>query len=334
LSRQLAILFDAQVSALRVFRLIGSESENPVLRKALLEVSDDLQGGSLISKALQKHSKIFSPFYVNMVKAGEESGKLNETFLYLADYLDRNYEVSSKARNALIYPAFVIATFFAVMILMFTMVIPKIAAIIEQAGQEVPIYTKVVIGISGFLVSYGYLAAIGAVILGFIIFRYVQTTPGRIALDQLKLQVPYVGTLYKKLYLSRMADNMNTMLVSGITMIKALEVTSSIVGNEVFKNLLDNSLEAVKGGSSLSDSLNQYQEIPGIFVQMVKVGEETGELGMILKTLAKFYQREVINAVDTLVDLIEPVMIVFLGLGVGTLLASVLVPIYNLAGTF
>jgi type IV pilus assembly protein PilC len=334
LSRQLAILFDAQVSALRVFRLLGTETENPILRKSLIEVADDLQSGSLISKALEKHPRIFSSFYVNMVKSGEEAGKLNETFMYLADYLDRNYEVTSKARNALIYPAFVISTFVIVMGLMFTMVIPKIASIIEQSGQEVPVYTKIVIGLSNFAVHYGYLIVILAVILGVIVARYIRTDQGKESFDQLKLQVPYVGTLYRKLYLSRIADNMNTMLVSGITMIKAIEVSSSIVGNEVYKGILDRSLEAVKGGSSLSDSLNQYKEIPGIFVQMVKVGEETGELGNILKTLAKFYQREVINAVDTLVDLIEPVMIVVLGVGVGVLLASVLIPIYNLATSF
>jgi type IV pilus assembly protein PilC len=146
--------------------------------------------------------------------------------------------------------------------------------------------------------------------------------------------LPYIGNLYQKLYLARIADNMNTMLVSGIAMVKALEVTASVVDNAVYYNILNRSLEAVRGGSSLSDALNQYHEIPGIMVQMIKVGEETGELGSILSTLSKFYQREVVNAVDTLVDLIEPVMIVVLGAGVGILLASVLMPIYNMASAF
>jgi type IV pilus assembly protein PilC len=334
LSRQMAILFEAQVSALRVFRLLASEAENPLLRKALTEVADDLQGGSSISKALTKHNAIFSNFYVNMVKSGEESGKLDEIFSYLADYLDRSYEVTSKARNALIYPTFVIVVFFAVMAIMFTVVIPKISAIILDSGSEVPIYTKIVIATSDFMVHYGIFGLVGLIIVAFIIIRYVRTPTGRVSFDSFKLGVPYVGTLFRKLYLSRIADNMNTMLMSGIPMIKALEVTQSIVGNAVYERILGNSLEAVKGGSSLSDSLLQYHEIPSIMIQMIKVGEETGELGSILKTMAKFYQREVINAVDTLVDLIEPIMIVMLGLGVGTLLASVLIPIYNIANTF
>jgi type IV pilus assembly protein PilC len=334
LSRQLAILFEAQVSALRIFRLISAEAQNPILRKNLIEVADDLQGGSSISKAMSKHPKIFTNFYVNMVKAGEESGKLNETFLYLADYLDRTYEVTSKARNALIYPAFVIVTFIAVMALMFTVVIPKISAIITQSGQTAPIYTRAVIGISNFMVSYIWLILIVLIVTAVFLTRYIRTPEGRESFDQFKLSIPYVGTLYHKLYLSRLTDNMHTMLISGIPMIKALEISASVVGNQVYERILQQAVDSVKGGSSLSDSLGQYEEIPGIIIQMVKVGEETGELGSILKTMAKFYQREVTNAVDTLVDLIEPVMIVMLGLGVGILLAAVLVPIYNLASGF
>ncbi len=334
LSRQMSILFEAQVSALRVFRLLAAEADNPILRKSLTAIADDLQGGSSISKALQKYPEVFSNFYVNMVRSGEESGKLDQTFLYLADYLDRSYEVTTKARNALIYPAFVIMTFVVVMLLMFTIVIPKISAIITESGQAVPVYTQIVIGISDILVRYGIFLVIAAIIGGFFFVRYIRTSRGKEAFDEFKLSVPYVGVLYKKLYLSRISDNLNTMLVSGISMIKSLEITSSIVGNRVYENILDNAMESVKGGSSLSESLVPYPQIPGIMIQMIKVGEETGELGNILKTLSRFYQREVVNAVDTLVDLIEPVMIVTLGVGVGILLASVLVPIYNISSAF
>jgi len=333
LSRQLSTLFEAQVPALRIFKLISAEAENLVLRKSLIEVADDLQGGSSISKALSKHPNIFSDFYVNMVRAGEETGKLNETFSFLADYLDRNYEVTSKARNALVYPAFVITVFIGVMVLMFTMIIPKISVILVESGQELPIYTKAVIAVSDFFVNYGLFLLIGLIIGGFFGIRYVRTPAGKYAFDSFKLSVPYVGDLYRKLYLSIIADNMNTMVASGIPMLRAIEITSNVVGSAIYKQILDESLIAVKGGSSLSNSLSQYADIPGILVQMIKVGEETGELGSILKTMAKFYQREVMNAVDTLVDLIEPVMIVLLGLGVGVLLASVLMPIYNIAST-
>jgi len=333
LSRQIATLFEAQVSALRAFRLLAGESENQLLARVLTEVSDDIQSGVSVSNALKKHPKAFSEFYVNMVKAGEESGKLNETFLYLADYLDRSYELTSKTKNALIYPSFVIATFAIVMILMLTIVIPRLSSILTETGQDIPVYTKIVIALSNFLTSYGIFLLILLVIGGFFLWRFGLTDRGKVSLSHFKLDIPYIGDLYKTLYLSRIADNMNTMLSSGISMVRAIEITSSVVGNEVYKQMLLEVSNDVKSGSSFSDSLGAYDEIPSILVQMVKIGEETGELGNILDTLAKFYKREVDNAVDTLVGLIEPIMIVALGLGVGLLLTSVLLPIYNITAS-
>ena len=333
LSRQIATLFEAQVSALRVFRLLAAEVDNTKLSDILTQTADDLQGGAPISKALARHPKVFSSFYVNMVRSGEESGKLSETFGYLADYLDRTYEVASKAQNALIYPAFVISVFFVVMGLMLTMVIPKVSAILIDSGQQIPIYTRVVIGLSQFLVNYGLFILIGMGIAAFFAYRWAQTPTGRLFFDDVKLEIPYVGDLYEKLYLSRIADNFATMLVSGVPVVESVEITASVVGNARYEAVLKEVGESVKGGASIADAMNRHAEIPGIMSAMVKVGEETGELGSILNTLAKFYRREVSNAVDTLVDLIEPLMIVLLGLGVGTLLASVLIPIYNLAGS-
>ena len=331
LSRQMATLFESQVPALRVFQLLATQSENVVLRKRLKEVVDDLQAGNNMSASLAKHPDVFSPFYINMVKSGEESGKLDQTFGYLADHLERTYEVSSKVKTALIYPAFVIFTFIAVMVLMLVVVIPKISIILKDSGQAVPIYTKIVIGLSDFFVSYGVFLLIAIIIGGFFLWRYLRTEKGRLAFDDTKISTPFVKNIYLKLYLSRIADNMNTMLASGIPMVRGLDLTASVVDNLVFKNILDATSEDVKGGISVSGALEKHDKIPGIFVQMVKIGEETGQLGNILKTLANFYRREVTNSVDSIVSLIEPAMIVLLGLGVSFLLASVLVPIYSIS---
>ncbi|NTV44476.1 MAG: type II secretion system F family protein [Candidatus Yonathbacteria bacterium] len=330
LSRQIATLFDAHVSALRAFRLLATETENELLGRTLVEVSDDIQGGTALSKALSKHPDAFSDFYVNMVKAGEESGNLNQTFLYLASYLDRSYELTSKTKNALVYPAFVIVTFFVVMTLMLTMVIPRLSSILTETGQEIPAYTKAVLAISAFLTTYGLFFLVALIAGGVLLWRYVQTETGKLAFDRLKLEIPFLGNLYKKLYLSRIADNMNTMLSSGIAMVRAIEITSTVVGSEDYRQILLKVADDVKSGSAFSSALEHHPEMPTILVQMVRVGEETGELGSILNTLAAFYRREVDNAVDTLVGLIEPIMIVVLGLGVSILLASVLVPIYNI----
>ncbi len=333
LSRQIATLFQAQVSALRIFRLLAAEVENKTLAEIMTQIADDLQGGSPISKALSRHPKAFSSFYTNMVRAGEESGKLSETFGYLADYLDRTYAVVSKAQNALIYPAFVVGVFFVVMGLMLTMVIPRIATILVESGQKIPVYTQIVISLSSFLVHYGIFVVMALVLAAFLVWRSIQTPEGKLMFDKLTLDVPYVGALYQKLYLSRIADNFATMLVSGVPVVEAVEITGAVVGSATFEGILKQVGDEVRGGSSISDALGKHEEIPGIMTAMVRVGEETGELGSILSTLAKFYQREVTTAVDTLVDLIEPMMIVLLGLGVGTLLASVLIPIYNVAGS-
>ncbi len=333
-SRQLATLFEAQVSALRVFRLIANETPNRALGLKLQDIADRIQGGESISSAMSHHDTVFTSFFVNMVKAGEESGKLDQTFMFLADYLDRNYEVTTKAKNALIYPSFVIFTFFAVMGLMLTMVIPKITGILKDSGQEIPIYTKAVMALSDFIINYGVFFAIALVVGIFFLIKFIRTDSGKASFDQFKLQVPFVGDLYRKLYLSRIADNMNTMLTSGIPMVRALEITKDVVDNQTYHTAMEEVLDDVKGGVAVSDAMAKHEEIPGIMTAMMKIGEETGNLGEILATLAKFYRREVMNAVDTLVDLIEPVMIVMLGLGVGILLASVLVPIYNVSSAF
>ena len=334
LSRQLSTLFEAQVSALRVFQLLATESENPKLARKLSDIVNDLQGGSSIAGALEKHPDVFSAFYISMVRAGEESGRLDEVLLFLADYLDRTYEVTQKAKNALIYPAFVISTFFIVMILMLTLVIPKITQILIDSGQEIPFYTQVVISISDFFINYGIILAIGLVVGLFMLFRFKQTAVGRESFDGFKLAIPYIGKLFRMLYLSRISDNLNTMLASGIPMVKSLELTKSVVDNEVYLRAIEGATEDVKSGASVSEAFSRYEEFPNILIQMIRVGEETGNLGEILSTLAKFYRREVTNSVDTLVDLIEPVMIVALGLGVGVLLASVLIPIYNVSSAF
>jgi len=332
MSRQISTLFEAQVSALKAFNLLASNTENPALVKVLNNVSSDIQSGVSISGSLAKYPDAFSDFYVNMVKAGEESGKLTQTFSYLADYLDRQYQLTSKTKNALIYPGFVIGIFVVVMTLMFLFIVPQLAAVIKESGQAIPTSTKIVIGISDILIHYGLFALIGIIaFVAFVIYE-MRTKAGQRFIDRFKISIPIFKSIYSKLYLSRIADNLDTMLSSGIPIVRAIELTSAVVGNKIYAEILRDSTEAVKAGSSLSNALARHPEIPSIMSGMVRVGEETGSLGVILKTLGHFYNREVNDAVDTLVSLIEPLMIVVLGLGVGLLLASILMPIYNIAG--
>ncbi len=332
MSRQISLLFDAQVSALKAFTLLAGNTENKLLSKSLIQITDDLQSGVSIADALAKHPQIFSDFYVNMVRAGEETGKLNETFSYLADYLERQYALTSKTKNALIYPVFVVGVFIIIMSLMFVFVIPKLSDIIRESGQAVPIHTKIIMGISQLFVKYGLFILVLLAFGVFYVIHLTKTEKGKKYLDGLKLKIPGFRNIFEKLYLARLSDNMDTMISSGIPIVRAIEITSQVIGNKVYQDILKEAGEKVKSGSSFSDALSNHNEIPSIMIQMMKVGEETGSINKILKTLGSFYDRSAKEAVDTMVGLIEPIMIVTLGLGVGILLASILMPIYNIAG--
>ena len=330
LSRQLATLFEAKIAVTDSFRLLAEQASNAMLKESLTEIIEDIKGGSSLSLALSKHPDIFSVFYINMIRSGEESGKLEEIFRSLADHLERSYELASKTRNALIYPAFVVTTFFIVMILMLTFVIPKLTSILTEVNQKIPFYTRILIGVSEFFKDFGIFLFIGAAISGVFLWRYSKTEKGSMAVSRFQTSFPFVGVLYSKFYLSRMTDNMETLLSSGVPAVKTLETTAEVVGNKVYRDILLTAVKEVNGGSSISEALSKYPEIPLMVVQMIKTGEETGKLSFMLKTLGKFYKKEVDNAVETLVSLIEPVMIVVLGGAVGILLISILGPIYNI----
>ncbi len=330
-SRQVATLFASGVSALRAFRLLGQENENKSLQEEVFNISDDIEKGTSLSQSLGKHPNLFSNFYVNMVKSGEESGKLNDVFLYLADYLDRNYELNQKIKKALTYPTFVISTFFVIMAAMLTFVVPKMAAMFAEEGAELPFVTRVVLGASDLFVKYWHIT-FPTIFIGIILFRrWAKTDEGAETIDTYVLKVPVVKTLIQKLFLQRLSDNMNTMLTNGVPIVKSIDITASIVENRVYRKLLERVSIKVQTGKSFSKALYEEPLIPNILVQMVHIGEETGELGFILKNLAVFYQRELENAIDSMISLIEPAMIVSLGIGVGILVSAILLPMYSLS---
>jgi type IV pilus assembly protein PilC len=329
-SRQLATLFEAKIAALTSFKLLASETENQTLRDAIGEVLNDIQGGISLSQAMAKHPHIFSRFYVSMVRSGEESGKLDESFNYMADYLERSYELSSKAKNALIYPAFIISTLMIVLVLMITFVVPHLTAILTESGQQIPIYTKILIGLSNFFRQFGVFLLIALVFAIIFLWRYLRTENGKMLISRFQISIPFLGNLYKKFYISRITDNLELSLSSGISVVRALESAADIAGGSIYSKILLDSTNDVRGGGSLSASLIRYKEIPPIVSQMIKIGEETGKLNFILKTLSRFYKREVDNTIETMVNMIEPAMILVLGVFAALFILSIIVPIYNI----
>lgn len=335
-SKQMSALLDAGISLVKALQIISGDIKNKLLKKTLDIITQDVKAGKSISLALGKHKNIFSDFYVNLVKSGEESGKMSQAFAYLSDYLDRNYSLVVKVRNAMIYPAFVVATFFIVMIVVFTAVIPRLADILKESGVPLPFLTRIVLSLSDFLVNYGIYFGVFFLTAAFYVFFTFKNTDGwKVFFDTLKIRTPLVRNVFKMLYVTRIADNIQTLLTSGVSLTKSIQITGEVVGNVHYKAILDQALLDVKAGVSISTSFARYPNlIPSTLTQMLRVGEETGEIGKLMGNIAKFYQREVTTTIDTLVGLIEPIMIVLLGLGVGVLLVSVLMPIYNLAGSF
>ncbi len=332
-SRQLSTLFEAHIPIFESLKTLIGESTKPTLRKAILQILDDVGGGLSLSQAMGKHPRIFSPFYINLVRSGEESGKLQETFTYLADYLDRSYYLLTKARNAMIYPAFILFAFMGVIVVMLVVVIPKLLDIFKDTGQTMPFYTQVVIYASLGLRKWGIFLLIFVVGGAAFIWRWSLSVSGKIFFDSLQISVPIVGNLYRKLYMARLTDNLQTLIVSGIPIIRALEITADVVGNVVYRKAVLDAIEVVKAGGTISSAFEKHKEIPVLVTQMMKIGETSGRLDFILKNIAHFYQREVDSLVDNLVALIEPALIIFLGAGVGLLVASVMVPLYNLVGS-
>ena len=332
LSRQLSTLFEAKVPVVDSLKVLG-ENQNAFLRKTLSELLSDIQSGLPLSQAFSRHPAVFSPFYVNLVRAGEESGKLEEVFSYLAEYSERSYQLQIKARNALIYPAVILAVLITVLSLMLVVVIPRLSVILVETGAAIPIYTRVVIWLSNFLREFGllFLLLLGAG--GVALWRYTESYAGRLALHRFLVSLPFVGDLLRKFYLARLVDALETLLTGGVTVMRALEITADVTGNEVYRLIVQEAILQVKAGTSLSEAFSRHEEVPALMTQMVRIGEETGKLNFILKTLARFYRREVDNALDNLVNLIEPALIIVLGLGVGFIVAAVLLPIYNITST-
>lgn len=333
LSRQLSTLFEAHIPVVVTLKTLMGENTKPALRAIIAEILDDVNGGMALSQAMAKHPEAFSPFYTNLAKSGEESGKLQASFTYLADYLERSYYLNSKARNAMIYPAFVLSAFVGVLIVMMVVVIPKLVTIFEETGQPIPLYTQIVIKISLLLRNWGLFVAAALIALVASLWRWSKTIQGRLFFHKLQINIPVIGGIYRKLFMARLTDNLRTMFMGGIPIIRALTITSDVVGNEVYKKAVEEAIESVKGGSTISAAFEKTPEIPTMVTQMIRVGETSGRLDAILGNIAKFYQKDVDAALENMVVLIEPVLIIFLGAGAGILISAILIPLYNLVGS-
>lgn len=332
LFRQLATLIEARVAIVSSLNTIAEQSDNRYLQIVVKEVSDDIKDGMSFADALEKHPDVFSSLTINMVRSGEVSGNLNKSVEFVADSIEKNYELTSKIKSALYYPLFVLSVAFVVGFLVVTFILPKITVMIKELNVPVPWYTTALVTLGDFMSQYWW-AVLLVIIGGFVGFiYYIRSEAGRHEWQLIVLKIPVIGTLARNIYIARFADNLSALLNGGIPVVRALLIVSEVIGNHVFKKIIMQAAEEVKVGSAMSIVLMQSKEIPPIVSQMISIGEETGTLSQVLKSIGTFYGREVDATTKNLTSLMEPVLIVILGIGVGILVVGVLMPIYNIAG--
>ncbi|MEK7638204.1 MAG: type II secretion system F family protein, partial [Patescibacteria group bacterium] len=293
-TRQLSTLIEADVPLAEGIRTLANQSDNPIFSKIIADISDKLEGGSSLSAAFAEHPKLFTQFYVKLIRAGEISGRLQQSLLYLADYLERNQAITSKVRNALAYPVFVIFAMVAVAMIMVVYVLPQLLVIFKEAGDvQLPITTRALIAVTDFANSYILLIIAFLIVVVVGSLQWIRTPDGREWWDKFKMRIPAFGVILKSLYLSRIAENMATLIKSDIAILDALRVTGDIVDNVVYRDILLHAEEEVRGGGSVSDVFRQYKtQIPSLMTSMIAIGERTGKMDFMLGHVSKFYRAE------------------------------------------
>lgn len=329
-SRQLAVMISATIPIVRSLRILTRQTENISFKVILSHIAEEVDGGAKLSQSLARFPKVFDDFFVNMIRSGETTGRLDEVLNYLADQKEKDYEFFNKIKDALIYPIFILTGIIVVGAIMMIFVIPKLTKILEEAGTELPLATRVLIGTSRFLENFWWV--IGFVFVGLFFFYrlYTKTPQGRFMVDFLKLKIPIFGNIARKIYLTRLTRSFASLVTSGVPLPRALEIVADVVGNVVFRELTLETIKEVEDGNAISTVFSKSKVVPMMLTQMLDVGEETGRLDKVLEKLADFYAKDVERQIGRLVRLIEPIIIVLLGLAVGMLVISIILPLYSM----
>ena len=329
-SRQLSVMFRSKVPLIEALRTFSQQTPNPDFREKILRISKEVEGGTSFSKALALYPKVFSLFYVAMIKAGEASGKLSGVLDYLSEHMEREYHLTAKAKGALVYPALTLLVIIVVLIVITIFVIPQLTRVLEGMGRELPLITKMVIGFSTFFSTWWWLIILTIIAIIVINIKFYQTQKGKFFFHHLFLKIPVIGNVLKMIYVARFAENLSTLISGGLPITRALAVTGDIIDNVAYKVVILKTQEAVKKGETISSVLfNHLNLFPPVFVQMVLVGEKTGTLSTTLFSIVSFYQKEVDRTIDAALSLLEPVMILFLAVIVVVIVLAVLLPLYQ-----
>ncbi|MBZ9572782.1 type II secretion system F family protein [Patescibacteria group bacterium] len=332
-SRQFSVMLKSAIPPVEALRAQVAQTENPDFREKILKMAEVVETGSTLSQAFSLyHPEIFDPFFVNIVKSGEATGKVADSLTYLADHLEREYNLSQKIRGAMIYPGFVIVVFIAAFFLVTFFIIPRLIEVLEAFGGKLPLSTRLMISLSEFVRKGGWILIF--LIFGALFFlpQYLKRAErSKKFYDRVSLKIPILGDFYKKIYLVQFCENLSVLIRAGLPITQALKITEGIIGSVVYKKIIRETQERVARGERISSVLSQYPEqIPTFVTQMTSTGEETGRLEQTLMNVVDFYRAEIERTTDNLTSILEPILIVVLGVGIGILAVSVFIPLFRM----
>ena len=330
MTRNIGVMFSAGLSLVKSFDILTVQARSKKLKNALSEIRDRINKGENFSDALARYPDIFSEIFVNMVKVGEESGTLDEVFQILSLQLNKEHELKSKIKNAMVYPCIILTVMLAVGGVVVTFVLPSLNIFFQTLNVDIPLYTKILLYVGNFLSKNWYLLFLVPFLLFCIVFLTLRTKKGKIFIDAFLIRLPVISQIVKKNNSAFLIRSLSSLIASGVPLIRSLEISSKIVSNHYFQEAVVDAAKKIRKGEKLSSALRPYQNIfPLGVIDMMEVGEETGKTTLILKKLADFYEQEATNAIERLSILIEPVLIIFLGLGAALFAFSIIQPMYS-----
>lgn len=329
-SRQLATLIGAGLPLSQSLRTVSEQTENKNFRNIVDEIIADIEGGKSLSDSFSKHPNVFSTVFLALIQAGEASGTLDDALKRIAAQQEKDAAVMSKIKGALTYPVIVLFVIFGVMAFMLLTVVPQVEKLYEDLKKELPFLTQVMVSLADFVLNFWWLIIIILIIVGYFTVQYLKTEAGIKFKDTLKLNVPLFGSLFRKLYMARLARTGQTLLSTGVPMLDMLRITSSAVNNTIVGRSIDRAAEKVKGGKALSTAIQPEEYILPLLPQMIKIGEQSGKLDEMLGKTAQVYEDELDEEIRTISTLIEPVLMVVLAVVAGSMVGAILFPIYNL----
>lgn len=333
-TRQLATMISSGLPIVSALKILENQARNVNFKKALNDIIINIDSGGSLSASIEKHPRIFNNLYRSLIKAGEASGKLDEIMNRLADNMEKDAQFKSKTQGALVYPAVIVVVMFGVFAIMMVFVIPRLADLYKEIGAELPITTKLLLATSSFATNFWWAVILLSIGLILLFRKAVQTTQGRYILDDTTLKFPIIGKLLKETQLTSFTRTLSLLVKSGIPIISALEISQDTLSNIRFKEGIAASIAQIEKGKGLSESLRNFQQFPPILSEMMAVGEQTGKLDEVLEKVSTYFENEATNLANNLATALEPIIMVTLGVVVGFLVISLILPIYSLISQF